>query len=338
MQRQLPRVKLTYNDETHVYMLNGTRASGVSTAAKIAPDNFKLNEHDRRQVLIGAALDRNICENVAMDIENKDAINGYVEEAKHVARAYHKADRGSQMHRVLELVLLEREDELLTDQQKRDALVLKRTLDRYKLTPHDSLVEQFVCYPDQRMAGRFDAVLERNDNSLVLTDLKSGPNAVLYPQSTSVQLALYARAPMISNKINARGKTKVSIDDWREMPGRLDRTRAYVLLVEPDAEVGTFHRIDIEHGWVAAKLVLDIIQWRKKLNYGKDIALEVKPDDQVITDISIEEGFADIAARASSVKELEMLAKNARDQDAWTDHLRDILNARWKFLKQQGVA
>lgn len=327
-QKVLPKVKLTYTNSSHAYYMNGVRASGVSGLAKIPDDTYTVEQWDRRQVLIGAALDRNIVENVAMDIEDRDAINNYVAEAKRIAGQHRKADRGSQKHRVLELILTGKEDQLLTDQQRADAVILKRTLDLYKLTPHDGLVEQFVAYPDNKVAGRFDCIMERADGTLVLVDLKSGENAVKYPRSTSVQLALYSNAPMISDKINIRGKDKVSIDDWRELPKRLDRTRAYVLLVEQDAEVGSFHRIDIEHGWVGAQLALEVIKWRKRLEYGKGIALEVKPDQVPTVDYSAIEGYIDMAGRAGSGKELKMLWKNANDQGVLTPDVKRAMTAR----------
>lgn len=335
MQRQLPKAKLTYTDSTHAYYLNGRRASGVSSLAKIPVDHYTIDAWDRRQILIGAALDRNIVENVAMDIENRDLINEQVSQAKYIAGQHRKADRGSQKHRVLELILTGREGALLTDQQRADAEVLKRTLDLYKLTPHDGLVEQFVCYPDYKVAGRFDCIMERNDGSLVLVDLKSGEGAVKYPQSTSIQLALYGRAPMCSVTINQRGKDKVSIDEWRELPERLDRTRAYVLLVEQDAKVGSFHRIDIEHGWTAAQYALNIIAWRRQLDYGNQIALEIKPDDPVIVNESRVDGYTDLVERAGSVKELQMYWRNARSEGALTLSLDEAMRMRAKFLKEQ---
>lgn len=327
MKRELPKVKLTYTDSSHAYHMNGKRATGVTTVAKIPVEDYTINQWDRRQVLIGAALDRNIVENVATDIENNDLVNKQVEHAKYVAGQHRKADRGTQMHRVLELICLKQEAKLLTDQQKRDAVVLRRTMDAYRLTPHDELVEQFVAWPDHKVAGRFDAIMERSDNSLVLVDLKSGLNAVKYPQSTSCQLALYARAPMISDKINPRGKDKVAVDDWREFPARLDRTRAYVLLVEPEAEIGTFHRIDIEHGWNAAQHALEIVQWRKKLNYGEGIALEVKPDT-IISDGGRVAGYIDIISRASTEEQLRLFWRNAKNDNCLTDEVKAAIMSR----------
>jgi hypothetical protein len=331
--RILPKVKLTYTDSSHAYYMNGKRATGVTTVAKIPVEDFTIRQWDNRQVLIGAALDSNITENVAMDLENREAINESVAKAKYVAGQHRKADRGTQMHRVLELILLDQEEKLLTGQQKRDATTLRRTLDAYKLTPHEDLVEQFVAWPDYRVAGRFDAMMERSDNSLVCVDLKSGLNAVRYPQSTSCQLALYARAPMVSDKVNQRGKDKVSIDDWRELPARLDRTRAYVLLVEPDAEIGTFHRIDIEHGWNGAERALGIINWRKELDYGKGIALEVKPEGP--TDSPVPAGFVNLALRAGSDTELNILWRNAKERGCLTDDVKVAMFARHNELKLQ---
>lgn len=326
---------LTYTDDGHEYRINGVRASGVSTTAKIPPSSFAIEQYDRRMVAIGCALDHNICENILMDLEDKDHINKQVKDAKYVAKQHVKADRGTQKHRVLELILTGREHQLLSQQQRDDADILKRTLDAYKLTPHEGLVEQFVCYPEHSLCGRFDVVMERNDGSLVVVDLKSGPNAVLYPQTTMVQLALYAHAPMVSEKIEKRSGKQV-VDVWRTMPPSLDLTRAYVLLVENNAKIGTFHRLDIEHGWTGATLALGVLQWRKQLGYnGRGGAIEVSPQEatEIIVDESVTQGFIDMAARATNRLECTMLAKNAKDQGAYTDELRDVLNRRWVELK-----
>jgi hypothetical protein len=271
-------VKLQYTDSSHAYWLDGRRCKGVTTVAKIPVDDYAITKYDRRQVAIGLALEPNLIENIAMDLENRDIIDSIVDDAKKVAKAHHKADRGSQMHRVLELILLGEDERLITEQQQRDRDLLLRTLDLYKLTPHDGLIEQFVVWPEQVVAGRFDAVLEKPDGRLWLVDLKSGPNAVKYPQSTAVQLALYARAPHVSLNAPRHGDKQIT-DQWRTMPDKLDRQHARVLLVQPDAEIGELHRIDIQHGWAGAMKALEIVRWRKQHNNGRDIATTEPADD-----------------------------------------------------------
>jgi hypothetical protein len=168
-------VTLTYNNDDHSYWYDGKKCSGVSTLAKIPDDTFLVDQWDRRMVGIGLSIEpegRNLRENIALDLEDIKGINNAVNEAKRIAKAHLAADRGTQLHRVLEYILLDQEDRLLTDQQRRDAVTLKRTLDRYHLAPHDNLIEQFVFYPEDRVAGRFDAVLEKADGTIILVDLK----------------------------------------------------------------------------------------------------------------------------------------------------------------------
>lgn len=309
-----PELRLTYTDTSHTYYLNGKRAKSVTAVAKIPVDTFNIEQWAQRQVAIGLATDPNLIEKVAVDIDNRDALNKICEEAKTAARSHVSADRGTQMHRVLELVLLDQEHKLLTEQQKADADLLKRTLDRYKLTPYDALSEQFVAYPEHTVTGRFDAIMEQADGSMILLDLKSGPNAVAYPHATAVQLALYANAPHISDHIQAKGD-KATVVDWRSMPERLDRVHGYVLLVEPDAEIGTLHRLDIRHGWIAAQFALAIVDWRKALDYGKSI----------VSEAPVPVSVTELIARAQDAPDLETLRAlwvSAREHDMLTPIFR----------------
>ncbi len=269
---------MIYHDRGHRYYLNGTRTKSVSAVAKMAADDYKIRLWNERMVAIGLTVEpegRVLRENIAMHIDDSDALEDDCEQAKRIAQAHWKADRGSQKHRVLERVLLGQEDLLITDQQRADAVILKRTLDRYSLTPRTELAEQFVIYPDYMITGRFDAVLafETADGRTVLVDLKSGENAVKYPHSTSAQLAMYDNAPFISVGEN-RG-SRIEITQWTTMPANLDHSVAYVLLVENDAQVGTLHEMDIEHGWKAAQWAMELIVWRKQLDYGRAMVSEV---------------------------------------------------------------
>ena len=319
-----PEHTLTYNDTSHAYYLNGKRCKSVSTVAKVPTDTYSLEKWQQRQVAIGLAAEPELIENIAAHIDNKDRLDDIVEHAKRAAKAHAAADRGTQMHRVLELVLLGQDEKLLTAQQKADAEVLKRTLDRYKLTPHQNMAEQFVIWPEYTIAGRFDAVLEAPDGTLVLTDLKSGPNAVLYPQSVAIQLALYARAPMMSAGIHT-ANDRATITEWRELPERLDSQRGYVLLVTPQDTVGTLHRIDIQHGWAAASLALKITEWRKQLNYGKDIATEV---DEPFAEQPAPPTWASLIRDARDLDDLRLIWSRAKELGQLTDELKALATAR----------
>ena len=326
-------MKLKYTDSNHAYYLDGKRAKGVTTLAKIPTDTYSIDRWCERMVAIGVTVDKNIRENIACHIDNKQRLNDFCEDAKKAAKAHEKADRGIQMHRVLELILLDQEIKLVTDQQRADALVLKRTLDRYKLTPHLNLTEQFVAWPDQVVCGRFDAVLERPDGQLWLVDLKSGPNAVAYPQSTAVQLALYARAPHVSVDAPAYGD-KQEVTQWRTMPERLDMRTARVLLLPPDEQVGTLHRINIEHGWAGARMALEAVKWRKVANEAITSPEMAEDDTPLIEVVSeSEKAYYSYVDSAQTLDDLNSIWERARLFGQRTETLRARCNARWSQLK-----
>lgn len=325
-------MKLTYNDQQHSYYLDGKRAKSVTAVAKIPTDGWAIQKWHERMTAIGVAVDANLRENIACHIDNRQALNDICEEAKKVAKAHEAADRGTQMHRVLELVLLEQEQKLMTDQQRRDADTLKRTLDRYKLTPYDCMAEQFVAWPEETVTGRFDCILEKPDGALVLVDLKSGPNAVTYPHSTAVQLALYARAPHISDNIHTVGD-KSTVTDWRTMPERLNLDVGYVLLVQPDDDVGTLYELDIEHGWTAGQLALQIVTWQKQYNWGRDLAQPAAaPAELTVTEL-----IARIVD-SPNLNHLRELWNTARDNGMLTPIFKVEAEKRAKQLAKKGAA
>lgn len=325
-------MKLTYNDKSHIYTLDDRRAKGVTAVAKMVADSWTLERWAERMVAIGITIDDNLRENVATHLHDKNRMDGICEDAKKAAKAHEAADRGTQMHRVLQLVLLDQEDKLLTDQQRRDAAVLRATLARYQLRPHEGLIEQFVAYPEQVVCGRFDAVLQRPDGSLIMVDLKSGPNAVAYPQSTAAQLALYRNAPYVSD--HAQGlvaTTRETVTSWRQMPENLDREHGYVLLVPPDADVGTLYELDITHGWAGAQLALQMVMWRKGLDYGKDIATEVGDERWWFTPPA-PLTFHEEAAVCTNLVTLRTLWDRARHAGALDEQFKAIAIARAEFL------
>lgn len=162
-------MKLTYSDSTHAYFLDGKRAKSVTSVAKIPVDTFTLEQWAKRQVAIGMTLERRLAERIAVDLDNREAIQSVCEDASRIAGAHHAADRGTQRHRASELA-----DTLapfISDQQRADAAVWLRTLDAHGIEIDPTLVEQFVAYPDHGVVGRFDRVAML-DGRHAIVDLK----------------------------------------------------------------------------------------------------------------------------------------------------------------------
>lgn len=265
-------MRLVYNDTSHSYWLDGTRVKSASKVAQIAADSFTIEQWQKRQVAIGMTLDRTLIERVAVDLDNREAIQLVCEDALNAAKANDRARRGTQRHRVFELGLLGRQDQFVTDQQVADWKVLERTLDAYGLEPIPDRVEQFVAWPDNGVVGRYDAYLYHHACGMpVLVDLKGGINAVKYPHSTAVQMWLYRNAPHTSARVVKDGD-KSTVEQWTTHPDHAALEYGYVLHCDDHHDIGELWRIDLTGAEQGGKLALGIVDWRKANNYGKALA------------------------------------------------------------------
>lgn len=267
--------KLTYNDVQHSYWLNGKRCKSVTAVAKLAPDSFALDNWRKRQVAIGFTLEPRLREQVAVDLDNKDAIDGICDEAMRIAGSHHAANRGTQRHRASEI--FDTGGKLITEQQEADARAWQRTLDCWGIEIIEDYIEGFAIWPDYTVSGRFDRIVKYGGRHVIM-DLKSGVNAVRYAQGTSVQLALYARAPFISKTVSTAGD-KSTVEEWTTPPADLDLETGYVILLGDGMDVGELWEVDIAHGWLGAQLALNMVQWRKGKDYGKELSRLVQAPD-----------------------------------------------------------
>ena len=260
--------RLVYNDAAHTYYYGRRRCKSATAVAKIVADSFALDQWRKRQVAIGMMLEPRLGERVAVDPDNREAVDEICEEAMRIAGSHHAADRGTQRHRASELV--DTDQPMLTEQQRADAAAWQRTIDHYGIEIIPQHVEGFAMWPDHGVAGRFDRIARYQGRSIIL-DLKSGENAVKYPQSTAAQLALYANAPLISAKTTTAGD-KTTVTEWTAAPADLDLKTGYVILLGDDMDIGQLWEIDISHGMAGARSALDLVDWRKQKSYGKDLA------------------------------------------------------------------
>lgn len=312
--------KLVYNDAAHAYTLNGRRCKSVTTVAKIAPDSWALEQWRKRQVAIGMMLEPRLAERIAVDPENRETVDAVCGEALMLAGAHQAAHRGTQRHRASELA--DTGGTLLTDQQRDDAEAWRRTIEHHGIEIDRNLIEGFAIYPDHTVSGRFDRIA-RYGGRHVVVDLKSGENAVKYPQSTAVQLALYAHAPLISAGIDVSGD-RSTVTEWVAPPADLDLSTAYVVLLSDGMDIGELWEIDIKYGWFGAQHALSIVDWRKGHRYGSDLARPVKPvtEADAVALLTRELGaepvpLLDQIAAVSTLAELESLWQSNRTQ--WTD-------------------
>lgn len=307
-----PQMKMVYNDHTHTYMLNGRRTKSATAVAKIAADSYSIDMWERRQVAIGMTLQPNLVERVAVDPANRAAVQQVCEDAKEIAKANDASRRGTQRHRAAELVDLDLP--MLTDQQRADAKAWQRTLERYDIEILPEFVEGFVVWPDHGVCGRFDRYA-RYQGRTVCLDLKSGANAVTYPQSTAAQLALYTRAPWCSATAKTEGD-RTTVTEWTRPPSDLDIQHGYVILLGDDADVGELWKIDIEHGWHGANHALALSDWRK-MGAGQIARQEPVPQVDLWP-------WKDLIRDATTTEALEDIWRQASEAGQWEPALTEL--------------
>lgn len=242
------------------------------------------------------------------------------------AGANRAATRGSQRHRASELI--DTGGNLLTDQQRADAAAWRRTLDVHGMRTHPDWVEGFVAWPEHGVCGRFDRIVWYQGRPVML-DLKSGENAVKYPQSVSVQLALYAYAPWISARIEVAGDAS-TVTEWVKHPDDLDLDKGYVILLGDGMEIGELYEIDIRHGWLGAQRALDIVDWRKAHGYGAKLARKIEPPETPSGD-----GLIAAIMAATSQDGLVWLWKTAKDKGLWSDAATEAAKLRKAQLAEE---
>lgn len=318
---------LRYNDPNHAYYWRPgadaplRRASGISTLAKMGQDSGGLEVLAKRQLIQGIVKQPRL---LSMIDENtpKSAIDQVARDALIEAGAWDKANRGTAMHRMLEARLRGAIPAEVSEQDEGDLRRIDRTLERYGLTVHTDLVEQFVMYPHYGVAGRFDCVMVTPEGRVVMTDLKSGADLPGYMQAPAVQLALYARAPHVSTIVEDHGEGQYQINDWRSFPGELDNRIGYVLWIRPTDDVGTLLEVDIAHGWKAASHGLELTAWKRI--HSRDIHREAvipTPGDVGMIELATIE-------RVGTVDGLRELWRSWSVAGTLSDGLRSAITAR----------
>lgn len=255
--------ELRYNDKVHAYYIDGERAKGVTSAAKMLDSTYALEKWKMRNVVVGMATTPALVERAAAHYDERDLLDEIAEEALQAARANEAATRGSAAHRVTE-----RHDlgEMVVDTPYSIAVraAWDKAIADAGLVMLPEYVERIVLYPELKLAGTFDRLAKRKINGeLVVVDLKTGVNAVKYPHAMAIQLALYANAPVIAGKIEPGGGTTTT---FAPMP-HVNKTTGYIVHMPGDETTVQVHTVDIAAGWEAAQsLVFPTWAWRDRAN------------------------------------------------------------------------
>lgn len=241
----------------------------ATTFAKSIADTFALNRWGERMAIKGITMREELYAlAAATPLEDRDALDKIVEDAKRAAGSKKSADLGTALHKFTESV-----DRGLTPiipkPWQRDVAAYRALTAQYGFVIPEKAIERIVVVDKYNVAGTFDRIakltqdvtLELADGpqviltagEWVILDLKTGRDLSYGWNEIAIQLALYAMADAIWNP-----------EDWRyeKMP-KVSQKWALVVHLPVGAAKAQLVALDLESSMEAAQLCWDVRLWRK---------------------------------------------------------------------------
>jgi len=128
--------------------------------------------------------------------------------------------------------------------------------------PH--LVEDIVCIPDLGVAGTFDRIVQWPPGAYI-ADVKTGADLNYSWLEIAVQEALYANAEYLWDDDDER---------WVDMPP-VDRTQGLVMHLPVGQARCDLYWVDLEIGWEAVTLAVDVREWRKRKDISRPFGVDL---------------------------------------------------------------
>lgn len=259
-------MKLTYNDKQHAYWLDGKRCKGVTGVAAYPQDRYSIEQWRARMIVSGMAQSPPLVHRAQAHFDEREHLEAIAEEALNIAKANEAAGRGTANHRIAErvdlgLTVIETEESGAVIEAWRNAL------DEIGVDIVPELIERIVIYPDLLIAGRFDRIGRyRHSGRHVSVDIKTGANAnaIRYPHSVAIQLALYANAPLMAGPLQPGKNGTDWTDQFEPLPEDLHRDHGIVIYLPPEGPAQC-PRVNIAAGWEAAQQIcFPTIAWRNR--------------------------------------------------------------------------
>lgn len=240
----------------------------VTTFIDVLEDKSNLQQWAQRMVLLGLVKDPKLLNDVKSfdpeTREGKDALNRRAEKAKEIAGANDKADRGTHLHALSEMV---DEDiplplDIISFEDILDMDAYKQATTGFEIKHMERLVvnDELKCAgtPDRVSVWVGDKPLVAPDGyvfelgELIITDLKTG--TVQYGGlKMAMQLAIYSRSLLYSHETFERTPM-----------GKCNQKWGVIMHVAAGSGEATLYWADLELGWASVQLAQEVRAVRGK--------------------------------------------------------------------------
>lgn len=278
-----------------------TRATTVSGTIK---DRFALEKWDQRNIIYGIGQRPDLyARAAAAKRSDDDTLSEIAEHAKAAAASQSGAILGSALHQFMERI--DRgEDLVIPEPYDSDVEAYRKVCEITGIATALGWLERVVIVPELSIVGMLDRLYNAMPWPLprigdIKTSAKDSTDFTKYGIDIPLQLAIYANASHWWDGTQ-----------WVEMP-TIDRTKAMVMHVPAGRGECSVYEVDIEAGWNAVRLAIDVREWRKRKDLFEMVPAmgetEARPDGAAALD--------DLRARVDAIKA--------------NDKARQWLAARW---------
>lgn len=236
----------------------------VSTLAKALDDTSGLMSWAKAMVAIGTVKERQLSARVASLLSkdgdstyanNKTALRDITEKAMVSAGSGRAADAGTSLHEFTEVVDAGQWPAYLPWEAEGPLKAYAAALEKAGITVIDT--EPFLAIDDIMAAGSMDKLLKL-DGKVMGGDVKTGTNNSKYPLGVTCQVACYVHGE----------RYDVETDERTPLHPEIDLSTGLLIELPREAnKYGKFecpiYRIDLDYGWRAVKLALNVREARK---------------------------------------------------------------------------
>lgn len=275
-----------------------TRATTVSDTLA---DRFGLEQWAQRNVAFGIGQRPDLyAQACAATLDDKETLNGIVRQAQEAAASQSRANLGSALHQFAERY---ERGEIGLDQipqpWRADVEAYVTTMAAAGIAPLDGWIERVVVVPDvngEDVAGTCDRLTNAMEWALPrIADLKTGKDVLQYSMGDiAQQLAIYAHATHWYDQMTG---------ELVPMP-KVDQSKALVMHLPVGQATCTLIEVDIEAGWEAVQLAVEVRKWRRRKDLGEVVPIVgsggVSPASPEPTSSEPEEGSTPTAPTSGS--------------------------------------
>lgn len=232
--------------------------NGATTLAEELDNPYALTQWKMRQVAWGLGRRPDLMALAGSvtnpnDDSDKATLREVVKGALSAAHTEEGSNHGTALHSIFQKIDTGTPMSQVPEYFHPDIVARQQELARHGIILLPEYRERVIRCAIYGCSGRLDGIGRLADGSLVLVDDKSEKDPEKYPHAKAVQMGIYANA---GEMMDYDANRIVPMPNVRKDFGLVIHSR-------PGTGVCKIYRVDIARGWAAARIAVEVREWRK---------------------------------------------------------------------------